>query len=251
MTYRALYTKILEKKEQLDTYRPLPPALVTNLDAWFTIELAYTSNAIEGNTLSKSETALVVEKGLTVGGKTLREHLEAVNHVIAFDLIKHLVPLTKQDITLNDILDIHRIILKSIDDAHAGVWRTIAVKLSHSNMILPSPMVLPDIMNDFLAWLHETQEHIVKIAADAHYKFVAIHPFVDGNGRTARLFMNLLLMQAGYPPVAIGKEDRSAYINALEKADLTHDMSDFYVLIFTALERSLDIYLEAAEQSVR
>lgn len=236
------------KKQKLDSFRPLPVELVRNLDEWLKVELTYTSNAIEGNTLTRAETALVVEKGLTVAGKSLREHLEATNHVEALEYIKTLVSKKRQDITEQDILDIHRIILNKIGADSAGRYRTQHARLTGSDVILPNPIKIPDLMQNFMDWLKgDNSDHIVKIAADSHYRLVSIHPFSDGNGRTSRLLMNLILMQEGYPPAIIRKEDRLNYINFLEKAQKGGSLDDFYNLIFEAVNRSLDIYLESLE----
>ncbi|HBQ50498.1 TPA: Fic family protein [Candidatus Daviesbacteria bacterium] len=236
------------KKQKLDTFRPLPPELVKNLDEWFKVELTYTSNAIEGNTLTRAETALVVEKGLTVQGKSLTEHLEATNHAEALDYVKTLISQKRQDITENDILDIHRLILNKIEADNAGRYRTQHARLTESDVVLPNPVKIPDLMQEFMRWLVSVNsDHIVKIAADAHYKLVSIHPFSDGNGRTSRLLMNLILMQEGYPPAIIRKEDRLAYINSLEKAQKGGGLDDFYNLIYGAVDGSLNIYLEALE----
>ena len=232
----------------MDSFRPLPSELVKNLDEWFKIELTYTSNAIEGNTLTRAETALVVEKGLTVQGKSLKEHLEATNHAEALDYVKKLVNQKRHDLTLDTIFNIHSLILKKIEESNAGRYRTQHVRLTGSTTVLPNPLKVPDLMDEFIAWLvGENNNHIVGIAADAHYKLVSIHPFTDGNGRTSRLLMNLLLIQEGYPPAIIRKEDRLAYINSLEKAQTGGGMEDFYNLIHDAVDRSLDIYLEALE----
>jgi len=240
--------QLSDKKQMLDTYRPLPPELVKNLEEWFKVELTYTSNAIEGNSLNRAETALVVEKGITVQGKSLKEHLEAINHVKALDYVKNLVGKKRQDITEQDILDIHKIILSSIEKEGAGRYRTQHARLTGSETILPNPLKVPDLMEEFIAWLRrDNPDHVVKIAADAHFKLVSIHPFVDGNGRTSRLLMNLILMQTGYPPAIIRKEDRLAYVESLEKAQISGQLSDFYSLIYEAVNRSLDIYLEAIE----
>jgi len=239
---------LTEKKEKLDSFRPLPPELVKNLEDWFRVELTYTSNAIEGNTLSRQETALVVEKGLTIGGKSLREHLEATNHVEALDFIKGLVSKKREDIGEEEILAIHRLVLQKIDDANAGRYRSVRVRIAGAQIALPNPLKVPELMGNFVLWLHQdNDDHPVKIAADAHFKLVSIHPFVDDNGRTARLLMNLLLMQEGYPPALIRKEDRQAYIGAIEKGQMEDDLEDFYSVIFDAVDRSLNIYLEAVE----
>lgn len=238
------------KKQKLDTFRPLPPELVKNLDAWFKIELTYTSNAIEGNTLTRAETALVVEKGLTVQGKSLTEHLEATNHAEALEYVKTLVGKIRQDLTENDIFEIHRLILNKIEAGSAGRYRTQHARLTESDVVLPNPVKVPDLMEEFAKWLvSDNPDHVVKIGADAHYKLVSIHPFSDGNGRTSRLLMNLIFMQQGYPPAIIRKEDRLAYINFLEKAQKGSGLDDFYNLIYESVDRSLDIYLDAIEPS--
>lgn len=240
--------KLQAKKQRLDSYKPLQNELIKNLKEWFRIELTYTSNAIEGNTLTRQETAMVVEEGITVKGKSLTEHQEAINHAEAFDYIQTLVNKRRQELTAKDILDIHSIILNKIDDTNKGKYRTVAVRLRGSETILPNPLKVPDLMEEFFTWLQsDISDDPVKIAIDAHYKFVIIHPFVDGNGRTARLLMNLLLMQAGYPSAIIRKEDRSEYINSLEKGQTKNDTADYDNLMFEAVDRSLDIYLEAVE----
>jgi Fic family protein len=234
------------KKQRLDSYRPLPPELVKNLDDWFRVELTYTSNAIEGNTLSRQETALVVEKGLTVAGKSLREHLEAINHARALDFIGSLVHKPRSEFGESDVLDIHNLILQGNDNLNAGRYRHVSVRIAGSTVILPNWVKVPDLMQAFYVWMHNASDiHAVVFAADAHYKLVSIHPFVDGNGRTARLLMNLLLLQQGYPPALIRKEDRQRYISSLEQAQLGGTMNAYYQVICEAVDRSLDIYLEA------
>lgn len=243
--------KIREKKQRLDAMRPLPEELVRNLNEWFLIELTYTSNAIEGNTLSRQETALVVEKDVTIGGKTIEEHLEAKNHAEALDFVRSLLEEKKkrQDVLESDILDIHRIILQKIDERNAGKYRNVAVRIAGSIVIMPNPLKVPDLMAKFIQWLHsENSDHPVKIAADAHFKLVSIHPFTDGNGRTARILMGMLLQQEGYPPAIIRKEDRKDYLNSLEKGQTKGEMGDYYDVIYDAADRSLDIYLGAVEK---
>jgi len=239
------WRKILgQKKLELDKKRPLPQKIIKNLEEWLRVELTYTSNAIEGNTLSRQETALVIEKGLTVEGKTLKEHQEAVNHAAAWELVKQLAKETRR-ITEADILDIHRLILNNIDDQNAGCYRHVPVRIAGSTVVMPNPLKVPELMEKFFAWLKSAKDNPVKIAADAHYQMVSIHPFTDGNGRTARLLMNLILLKMGYTAAIIRKEDRLKYLNSLEKAQLGGSKDDFYELIYQAVERSLDIYLEA------
>ncbi|QQG40914.1 MAG: Fic family protein [Candidatus Levyibacteriota bacterium] len=240
--------KLQAKKQRLDSYKPLRNELIKNLEEWFRIELTYTSNAIEGNTLTRQETAMVVEEGITVKGKSLTEHQEAISHAEAFDYIQTLVNKKRQELTTKDILDIHSIILNKIDDTNKGKYRTVAVRLRGSETILPNPLKVSELMDEFITWLKsDISDHPVKIAIDAHYKLVSIHPFVDGNGRTARLLMNLLLMQSGYPSAIVRKEDRSEYINSLEKGQTKNDTDDYDTLMLEAVDHSLDIYLEAVE----
>ena len=246
------YDKITTRKAQLDGHREkgggLPAALVQNLDEWFKVELTYTSNAIEGNTLTRRETALVVEKGITVGGKSLIEHLEATNHARALDMIQEIASRRKGRVTEKEIFALHEAVLRGIDDAHAGQYRTVAVRISGSSVIMPNsePVKIPDLMQEFGTWLnHKNDIHPIDLAAEAHYQLVTIHPFVDGNGRTARLLMNLILLMHGYPPAIIRKRDRLAYISSLEKAQLGGSKDDFLKIISKSVDRSLNIYLKA------
>lgn len=242
------YFSLTPKKNRLDQYRPLPDGLVRNLEEWLKIELTYTSNAIEGNTLTRRETALVVEKGITVGGKTLKEHLEATNHAQAFEWVQAQVKRAPQDLKEDDILKLHRIILQGIDGFHAGCYRNVPVRLSGSAVILPNPYKVPSLMKDFMVWIRDSSDvHPVERASEAHYRLVTIHPFMDGNGRTARLLMNLMLMMEGYPPCIIRPRDRLSYIGALEKAQLGGPKEDYWTLIIKAVDRSFDLYLKAVQ----
>ena len=218
------YKKLTEKKKILDKNRPFDKALIKNLEEWFRIELTYSSNAIEGNTLSRAETALVVEKGLTIGGKSITEHLEATNHALALDFIKEQIKRKPSDLKEKDILKIHEIIFDRIDRENAGIYRRVPVRISGSAVVLPNPRKVQALMDDFFSWIkNETKMHPVELASEAHYRFVTIHPFVDGNGRTARLLMNMILMMKGFPPAIIRKNDRLIYIKSLEKAQLVND----------------------------
>lgn len=239
-----------EKRLRLDRHRPFSAEFLKNMGEWFRIELTYTSNAIEGNTLTRQETALVVDKGMTVAGKTLVEHLEAVNHARAIDFVETLRTLERQTVTERMLLDIHAIILKGIDDAHAGSYRNVPVRIAGSRVAMPNPMKVPSLMREFFEWLQgDLKEHPARIAADAHFRWMSIHPFVDGNGRTARLLMNLLLLQAGYPPALIRKEDRLEYIQAIEKGQLGKGMNDYYEVIYKGVVQSLDEMLSLLEES--
>jgi len=255
MSKKIDYKKLTEKKKILDKHRPFDVALVKNLEEWFRIELTYTSNAIEGNTLSRAETALIVEKGLTIGGKSITEHLEATNHASALDFIKEQINRKPADLREKDILKIHEIILDRIDKENAGIYRRVPVRISGSGVVLPNPRKVQTLMDEFFSWIkNETKMHAVELAAEAHYRFVTIHPFIDGNGRSARLLMNMILMMRGFPPAIIRKNDRLAYIKSLEKPQLVggegDSKNDYFKLIAAAVDRSLNIYLKALEGEV-
>lgn len=244
-------TRISQKKARLDSFRPLSVALVQNLEDWFLVELTYTSNALEGNTLSRRETATVVEKGLTVGGKTLIEHLEATNHAKALNHMMRLAQSSTEALKTGDILRLHETVLHGIDDANAGQYRMIPVRISGSPVVLPNPVKVPDLMDKLIEWIvANIAKHPVELAAEAHYQLVTIHPFVDGNGRTARLLMNLILMQHGYPPAIVRIRDRIKYISGLEKAQLGGSREGYDQLFLNAVDRSLDIYLKAVAGEV-
>ena len=192
------------------------------------------------------ETALVIEKGLTVGGKSLTEHLEATNHAHAIDWLRAQVKRKPHDVGERDILQMHALVLKGIDDSNAGRYRNIGVRIAGSTVVLPNPLRVQDLMTELSEWLTGASDlHPVALALEAHYRLVTIHPFVDGNGRTARLLMNMLLLMNGYPPAIIQKRERLKYIGSLEKAQLGGSKDEFLKLISRAVERSLDIYLNA------
>ena len=185
------------------------------------IEYTYESNRIEGNTLTLQETQLVIEKGLTIGGKPLKEHLEAINHNEAIDFIGELV---KKESVLDEstLKQIHSIILKSIDRENAGVYRKVPVLISGSTHTPPQPYLLQKLMEDYFQFYEESRKsmHPVVLAAEMHERLVTIHPFIDGNGRTSRLVMNLILLQHGYPIANIrgDSESRLKYYDALERS---------------------------------
>ena len=235
--------KVDQKKQKLDALRPLPPELIKKLGDWLKIDPTYKSNAIEGNTLSSSETAMVVEKGLTIAGKTVVEHLEAINHKEAILFVEGLV---KKNSSLSewDIKSIHQLILKSIDDKNAGVYRKMNVTISGAEHIPPDYLHVQTDMEDFITWyMTDAKEiHPVERAARVHADFVKIHPFVDGNGRTARLLMNLELMKDGYPPVVLPVDKRLEYYESLDTAHVKGDYSMFLSLMSDVVEDGFKPY---------
>ena len=234
--------KIERLKSWLDSFRPLSPIIVAELKKLYDVQLTYNSNAIEGNTLTQSETELVLTTGITVGGKTLQEHLEVIGHKDAIDYIE---TLAQQDTRINEwkIKQIHNLILRTIVPEEAGKYRQLDVKAAGTNYLYPAHYLLPQLMTDFVEWLNSKsarQLHPIDFATTAHYRFVTIHPFRDGNGRTARLIMNLLLMRAGYPIVIISNQIRNEYINAIAFAQQNQDdLSQLLNLVVNATKNSL------------
>ena len=196
--------------------------------------------AVSGKDLNHGES-------LAVGEKSLKEYFEVSNYALALQWIKTLEIESVQDIDEDIILQIHRYILGTIDDANAGFYRNISVRVPDSPVILPSPLRVSDLMADFIAWIRSSSHNPIELAALAHYKLVTIHPFVCANGRAARLLMNLILMIHGYPPAIIRPKDRLAYIKSLESTQLGEPLDKYIAFIVEAVDQSLDIYLKAVK----
>jgi Fic family protein len=236
-----LLAAIAAKKARLDALRPLSQAALHSLQKSYDVDLTYTSNAIEGNTLTLRETAEVIEHGITVGGKPLRDHLEAVDHYHAILWMRELAG-SEKAIGEQTVRELHRRIVARSQPEIAGVYSTLPRRIAGSRVILPNPVKVPTLMAEFGDWLGSAEGNSEN-AFDAHFRLVAIHPFADGNGRTARLLMNLLLIRAGYPPVAVRPEDRKAYLDALEKASTRSEMDAFVIMMLERLDATLDEYL--------
>lgn len=204
---------------------------------WLKSELAYTSNNIEGNTLTRKETRLVIEEDITSSSKPLVHYQEAINHARAFDYIIDIIKSDKK-ISENIVLDIHKRLLSGIDDYNAGFYRKCSVIISGSRVILPNPMKVPDLMKDF--WDKYKSSTSIEDIIKLHLDFVSIHPFADGNGRCARLLMNCLLMCNDYCPIIIRPRDRKRYINSVEKAQLTGDTQEYTKFMLSRLSQSFD-----------
>ena len=226
-----LLARLEEKKAALDALRPLPQAAVRRLQEQLTVEWIYNSNAIEGNTLTLRQTKLILETGLTIGGKSLREHFEVLNHKEAIDYVESLVK-GLAPVTPFDARQIHGLVLTRIDDEEAGQYRRVQVYIAGADHRPPEAWQVPQLMADWGDWLNGPARdlHPVVRAALAHHRLVVVHPFpstalrtgVDGNGRTARLVMNLLLMRDGYPPTIIEKAHRRQYERVLTATVLLH-----------------------------
>lgn len=237
--------RLESKKKQLDLMRPLPTYALHRIKESLTLEWTYNSNSIEGNTLTLQETKVIIEEGITIGGRSLKEHFEAVNHQDAIALIEELAQ-KAHPLKASEILSVHSLVLQKIEREFAGRYRTSGVRISGANFIPPNALKVDDYMNELISWVNTPDTSlpwIVKVSI-FHHRFVWIHPFFDGNGRTVRLIFNLLLMRLGYPPAIILKTDRNKYYTALNKAN-GGDYSKLILLMSQALERSLDIYLSS------
>jgi Fic family protein len=223
-------------------WRSLKTPANASLEHWIDVELTYTSNAVEGNTLTRMETALVLEKGLTVSGKPLRDHLEAVGHLDALRFVRALAS-RSEPIREVGVREIHRLVMARADPDEAGRYSTRQRFIAGSNVHLPGPTEIPARMGDFSAWLASA---IVSppTAIEAHEKLVSIHPFSDGNGRTARLLMNLVLLTADYPPMIVGPEHRQDYIASFERLQLGAGAQEYWEFMAARLAASIDLQIE-------
>ena len=212
------YTQADENNRKLSAYRPLPPETLKSLREYYRVGLTYTSNALEGNSLTESETKVVIEDGLTIEGKPLRDHYEAVGHAKAYDYIYYITE--KEGLTEEDILSLHRLFYQQIDSEKAGHYRNVKVYISGSRYAVAAVSKIPAEMQKLVKWYNDNEKklHPVELAATLHQRFVFIHPFVDGNGRVARLLMNLALLRNGYTIAIIPAILRHEYIYSLETA---------------------------------
>jgi Fic family protein len=245
MLASRLLARLDHKKALLDVLRPLPAAALRRLQEQLMVEWIYHSNAIEGSTLTLRETQLILETGLTIGGKSLREHFEVLNHREAIDFVEALAA-GDEPINAFHIRQIHKLVLSKIDDASAGQYRTLPVRIAGARHEPPEGWEIPHLMATWADWLSGEAAglHPVERAALAHHRLAAIHPFVDGNGRTARLVMNLLLLRDGLPPTIIVRENRAQYYRVLAEADRGQE-APVVNFVGRAVERSLTLYLEA------
>jgi Fic family protein len=243
-----LAQRLAEKKAELDRYRPLSPSTVRYINEQLRVLLTYHSNAIEGNTLSLRETQLVIEHGMTVGGHSLREHLEATNHAQAFAYLTELVE-RRTPLTIKVILTLNGLVVDKLIDP-PGQFRRGPVTIRGARVQPPPATRVAALMSEWVAWVGDEGKAYPTVlrAAIAHQGFEAVHPFRDGNGRTGRLLLNLMLMQDGYPPALLLQEWRLAYLEALAVAD-SGRYGPLANLIGRAVEQGLDLYLEACDRA--
>jgi len=237
-----LLRKIEQKKRKLDSLRPLPKDSLKKIMEDIRLRHTYHSDAIEGNTLTLQETKLVLEEGITIGGKPLKDHIEVRNDAEAFDLIIELVD-SKKKISQEILQQIHEFVTKGILK-NPGNYRTENVTITGAKIRPPSYIKIIKLIDEYIQNIEKLKLQTIKKAAFIHHEFVRIHPFIDGNGRVARLLTNFYLMKKGYPPIIIQKEDRKKYYISLNKAD-HGDLSDFATFIARAVNESLQYYLSS------
>lgn len=234
MTKQELFNKADEYKKIIQAARPLQPAEIKELDAYFKIGLTYSSNAIEGNTLTISETKVLLEDGLTAGGKPLKDSLEAIGHAKAYDFMLQIVRENPFEITEHIILELHRLFYEGIDIQNSGKYRDISVYITGTDYLPPEPEEVPLLMKEYINKLYHLsgKKHPIELASLAHKWLVDIHPYVDGNGRTARL-MNLLFVHYGYGIVSIPPVLKIKYVDALRASQRANqpDTEPFIKLI--------------------
>ena len=233
--------QIERKKVELDGRRPLTAGEVARLNEEFIVEFTYNSNAIEGNTLTLRETDLVL-RGLTIDKKPLKDHMEAVGHKEAFEFVSELV---KNNVPISEsvIKQIHYLVLADKKEDR-GVYRRVPVRIMGAQHEPVQPYLIAPKMEELLCNFVESTEHIVTKLARFHIEFEGIHPFIDGNGRTGRLLVNLELMKAGYPPIDIKFTDRIAYYNAFDEYHVKHNLSAMENLFAGYVNARLDMYLD-------
>ena len=237
-----VYERLYEKKAAIQQSRPLPAMALQKIKEDLTVEWTYNSNSIEGNTLSLRETKMVLLDGITIKGKSLREHFEAHNHEKAIDYLYSLVN-SKYVLRSIDILSLHGLVMRSIEDEFAGRLRNGGVRITGANFTPPNASRVPDLLDELIDFINTNASGFndIEMAAIFHHRLAWIHPFFDGNGRTVRLAMNLLLLRKGFPPAIILKNDRQKYYEALNQAN-NGKYAKLCLLMTQALERSLNIY---------
>ncbi len=243
--FQSTFERLYDKLAVLQQSRPLPSIALQKIKESLTIEWTYNSNSIEGNTLTLRETQMVLQEGITVKGKSLREHFEAKNHEKA---IEYLYSIVNENYTLRsiDILSLHELVLRMIEDEFAGRIRNGGVRITGANFVPPNANKVSDLLDELIDFVNSNPLDLndIELATVFHHKLVWIHPFFDGNGRTVRLAMNLLLMRKGFPPAIILKNDRKKYYEALNQAN-SGNYQKLILLMSQALERTLNIYISS------
>lgn len=241
-----------ELQKRINTYRPLTPELQNNLKNYFKIGLTYSSNALEGNSLTETETKIILEDGLTVSGKPLKEHFEAIGHANAYDFLFTIAHNNNKTISEKDIIHLHKLFYYHIDSESAGAYRSQQVFITGTSFIPPSACQVPHLMRQWTNTIEHFRStmHPIEFAAWLHKELVTIHPFIDGNGRTARLLMNLALLQDGYVITIIPPLLRNDYINLLKKTQVEpKDDQPFINFISTMVYESQKDYIRMIQHA--
>lgn len=242
---QSTFERLYQKKQHLQSSRPLPAIALNKIKESLSIEWTYNSNSIEGNTMSLRETQMVLQEGITVKGKSLREHFETHNHDKAIDYLYSIIE-DNYKLRSIDILSLHGLVLRSIEDDFAGRIRNGGVRITGANFTPPNANKVADLLDELIDFINTNplQLNDIELATIFHHKLVWIHPFFDGNGRTVRLSMNLLLMRNGFPPAIILKNDRKKYYEAINQAN-NGNYQKLTLLMCQSLERTLNIYINA------
>lgn len=242
---QSTFERLYQKKQHLQSSRPLPAIALNKIKESLSIEWTYNSNSIEGNTMSLRETQMVLQEGITVKGKSLREHFETHNHDKAIDYLYSIIE-DNYKLRSIDILSLHGLVLRSIEDDFAGRIRNGGVRITGANFTPPNANKVADLLDELIDFINTNplQLNDIELATIFHHKLLWIHPFFDGNGRTVRLSMNLLLMRNGFPPAIILKNDRKKYYEALNQTN-NGNYQKLTLLMCQSLERTLNIYINA------
>lgn len=241
--------KIDSLKSDLDGYRPFSDHVVKQLRDYYRVGLTYTSNAIEGNTLTESETKVIIEDGLTIGGKSLREHFEAIGHAKAYD---HIYSLLDSHISEGDVLHLHSLFFGQIDAENAGKYRQKNVIITGTDYLPPDYIEVPVLMAKHIENFNKEPEHShpLEWAGDLHAEFESIHPFIDGNGRIGRLLLSVTAMKSGYCPVIVPPIRRAAYISALQKTN-RGDLVTLRFFVLSVIQEEMKSLLRLVENLMK
>ncbi len=248
MDYTNRIKDIDALKAELDKFRPFDENTVKQLKEYYRISMTYTSNALEGNTLTETETKVILEDGLTIGGHPIREIQETIGHSKAYDFLYNLIKTA--EITEKNVLELHRLFYEQIDPENTGKYRDKKVIITGTDYIPPAPDELSKLMKDFCSQIPKKKEklHPVEFAAWLHMEFVNIHPFTDGNGRTARLLTNLALLQAGYSVIIIPPIMRGDYIYSIKEAQTNGKQEMFLNFLSEMVLESMKDYLSIVKR---
>lgn len=246
---KGLIQEVDKLKAKWESCKPLNKTQLKKMREYFELTYTYDSNQIEGNTLTYQETHLVVNEGVTIGGKSMREHLEAINH---YEAVEFIIDIVRNNESINErvLKEVHYLILKGIDRKNAGVYRKVPVKIGGSSHVPPEHFLLDSKMSEVFDFYiaNKNKVHPVILAADMHEKIVTVHPFIDGNGRTSRLIMNLILLNSGFTIASLkgNRNDRLNYYAALEDVQINNNSEKFYILILETVKQSLEEHIQLA-----